>query len=168
MIPSQKIRGVAMGLSSREKAIQPQLMFFVLVFFLVVMWVGVARANTEDSQEVAPSASLPTSEEGASILFGNRIIPDCLRLADQVRVADGQCLIDVVTHATSLLLFIAGLAALLYILYGAFMYTTSFGEESKAERAKKIITNSVIGLILASLSYAAVEALKSLLRFNGS
>lgn len=55
---------------------------------------------------------------------------------------------DILTTA----LYFFGAIAVIMILYGAFLYVTSFGEESKAETAKKTILWSVIGLTLVILS----------------
>ncbi|MFA5158307.1 MAG: pilin [Patescibacteria group bacterium] len=45
-----------------------------------------------------------------------------------------------------LLVYYAEAAAVFYILYASFLYITSFGEESKAESAKKTLIWAVIGL----------------------
>jgi hypothetical protein len=44
------------------------------------------------------------------------------------------------------LVYYAEAAAVFYILYASFLYITSFGEESKAESAKKTLIWAVIGL----------------------
>lgn len=47
-----------------------------------------------------------------------------------------------------------GIAVVLLILYGGFVWMTAGGDEKKIETAKKIITNAVIGLIIIVLSFA--------------
>src|SRR3989344_9570786 len=45
-------------------------------------------------------------------------------------------------------IIVSGLAALIYLLWGAFSWITSNGEEEKLEKARMQMTNAVIGFIL--------------------
>jgi glucose uptake protein GlcU len=53
----------------------------------------------------------------------------------------------------SLVFLIAGLAAFVYILLGAFSYLTAGDDSAKTEKARKMITNAVVGLLLVALVY---------------
>jgi hypothetical protein len=53
----------------------------------------------------------------------------------------------------SLIFLVAGLAAFVYILLGAFNYLTAGDDSGKTEKARKMITNAVVGLILVALVY---------------
>jgi hypothetical protein len=53
----------------------------------------------------------------------------------------------------SIIFLVAGLAAFVYILLGAFNYLTAGDDASKTEKARKMITNAVVGLILVALVY---------------
>ncbi|MBT5347003.1 hypothetical protein HOJ01_00525 [bacterium] len=55
-----------------------------------------------------------------------------------------------------LLVFIT-IASLLGLIYGGFLYISDLGEEQNLEQAKKAITFSIVGLILAFLSFAIVQ-----------
>jgi len=55
-----------------------------------------------------------------------------------------------------LLVFIT-IASLLGLIYGGFLYIYDLGEEQNLEQAKKAITYSIVGLILAFLSFAIVQ-----------
>lgn len=48
-------------------------------------------------------------------------------------------------------------ASVFMILWGAFQYVTSSGDETKTETAKKTITYAVIGLIVAGLAATIVS-----------
>jgi len=48
-------------------------------------------------------------------------------------------------------------ASIFMILWGAFQYTTSGGDEKKTESAKKTITYAIIGLVIAMLAIAIVQ-----------
>lgn len=60
-------------------------------------------------------------------------------------------------NAIDILLYIAGLMAVIFILVGAFQYVTSTGDPGRAESAKRTITLAVAGLILALSAYAIVN-----------
>lgn len=53
----------------------------------------------------------------------------------------------------SIIFLVAGLAAFVYILLGAFNYLTAGDDTAKTEKARKMITNAVVGLILVALVY---------------
>ena len=55
-----------------------------------------------------------------------------------------------------LLVFIT-IASLLGLIYGGFLYISDLGAEQNLEQAKKAITFSIVGLILAFLSFAIVQ-----------
>ena len=46
----------------------------------------------------------------------------------------------------------AGITALVFFLWGCFLYVTSFGDDTKAEKAKKTLTWSIIGLGIIGLA----------------
>ncbi len=49
-----------------------------------------------------------------------------------------------------------GLIAVIFILYGGFLWLTSGGNEDKIAKAKKTITAAVVGLIVVLLAWAIV------------
>ena len=52
---------------------------------------------------------------------------------------------------------VLGLLAVIVIIYGGFMYTTSAGDASKIKKAKDTIMYGVVGLVIALLAYAIVN-----------
>lgn len=71
---------------------------------------------------------------------------------------------DVLNFLKSLLgisLDVAGMLAVIMVLYAAFLYVTAYGDDTKAETAKKTIFWTVIGLVVLSLAYGMVNLLKS-------
>jgi hypothetical protein len=50
-------------------------------------------------------------------------------------------------------LWTIGIAALLMITIGGYMYLTSAGNNASMQKAKKVITDAIAGLILAMISY---------------
>ena len=63
-------------------------------------------------------------------------------------------------------LAIAGLIAVLFLIIGGFRYITSAGNEETAEQARKIITNSIIGIVIIILSFVIVRVISNALVRN--
>jgi len=61
--------------------------------------------------------------------------------------------ISVVSQIVNILLGFLGLLFIVLILYGGFMWMTSSGNEEKITKAKNIIGNSVIGLLIVLASF---------------
>lgn len=61
------------------------------------------------------------------------------------------------------LLFVAGFAVILLIVYGGFTLMTSQGNPSGVEKGRKIITNAVIGLVIVAISYGIITVLFKIL-----
>ena len=55
------------------------------------------------------------------------------------------------------LLFVVGIAAVIVIIIGGIMYTTSSGDASSVTKAKNTILYAVIGLVVAFLAFAIVN-----------
>lgn len=54
-------------------------------------------------------------------------------------------------------LYVASLAAVLTFIYAGITYLTAGGEAEKAEKAKKMITGSIIGIIIIIISYTIIQ-----------
>lgn len=60
-----------------------------------------------------------------------------------------------------ILLFVAGIIAVAYIIYGGFRYVLSQGEPENTKIAKDSILNAVIGLIIAIMATVIVRFIAS-------
>ena len=58
-----------------------------------------------------------------------------------------------VTQVIGLLLEILGSLAILFVIFSGFKYMTSAGNEQAAEKAKKSLTNAVVGFIIILMAY---------------
>jgi hypothetical protein len=56
-------------------------------------------------------------------------------------------------------LFFLGIVATVMVIYGGFLYITSGGDESGAEKGKKILIYAAIGIIIILISFALVNTL---------
>jgi hypothetical protein len=57
----------------------------------------------------------------------------------------------------------SGVVAVMFLIVGGFFYLTSAGNEEQTEKGKKILINSVIGLVVIILAYAIVRIIGSVL-----
>lgn len=62
-----------------------------------------------------------------------------------------------IKNVVNLLLFVVGILAVIVIIVGGIMYTTSGGDPSKVKSAKDTILYAVIGLVVAILAYSIVN-----------
>lgn len=66
-------------------------------------------------------------------------------------------LASVVTNALQYIFPIAGILLLLYLVWGGFSYLTSMGDAKKAEAARGILTNAIIGFAIIFVAYWLVQ-----------
>jgi hypothetical protein len=78
-------------------------------------------------------------------------------------IAASEDLGGLITNILKLLLYVAGALAVLFIIIGGFWYITSSGNEEQAEKGKKALINSIIGLIAVILSYTLVTVIANTL-----
>ena len=69
---------------------------------------------------------------------------------------------QLITGIVQLLLFFAGSIAVIFLIWGGFNYIMSRGNEEQAEKAKKTIQSSVIGLIVIILAFSIVYIVSNL------
>jgi hypothetical protein len=67
------------------------------------------------------------------------------------------------TNFLKWLLSVAGAIALLMLIVGGVFYVTSSGNDQRIETAKKMITWTILGLILILLSYSIIIVIDDLL-----
>lgn len=63
---------------------------------------------------------------------------------------------SIMTYIVKLFLGFSGVIAMLYVIYGGFMYLTAGINADQAKSGRKIVTNAVVGLIVIILSYIIV------------
>lgn len=73
---------------------------------------------------------------------------------------------DIIGFAIKLFFIIAGLAALIYLILGAFAWVTSSGDKENVSKAQQKIQAAVLGLIILVVVLAILVALERFV-FNG-
>jgi hypothetical protein len=61
-------------------------------------------------------------------------------------------LIDVIMKGLNLFLWVVGLLAVIYLIYGGVLYITAGGDAEKANKGRTAITNAVIGIVIVVLA----------------
>lgn len=72
----------------------------------------------------------------------------------------------VVARIINAALGLLGLTAVVIIIYGGYLYMTARGEVEKVQRAKKLLVQAIIGLIIIVLSFAIAQFLFFILGIN--
>jgi len=72
-------------------------------------------------------------------------------------------LVAIIAGIVNILLAILAIVFLILIIYGGYAWMTAMGQEDKIKKAKQIIINAAIGLLIVILSYAIVNFVITLL-----
>jgi len=70
------------------------------------------------------------------------------------------------TNALSAAITIAGIGLLFYLAYGGLTYLTSAGDEKNIEKAKKTISNALIGIVITAGVYLLIMIVETILKIN--
>jgi len=70
---------------------------------------------------------------------------------------------DLIVSVVDILLLVAGGIAVVFIIIGGFQYVLSRGNEEATETAKKTLQNSILGLVIITLSFAMVRIIAAVL-----
>lgn len=60
---------------------------------------------------------------------------------------------DVVNGVLTTIYFVAGVVAVISIIIGGFMYTTSNGDASRVKTAKDVILYAIVGLVVVIMAF---------------
>lgn len=62
----------------------------------------------------------------------------------------------IIKTVVNTMLFLVGALAVIMIIYGGILYTTSGGDSKRVEKAKNTLVYSIVGLVVAIFAYAVV------------
>jgi len=85
-------------------------------------------------------------------------------LTEGTIIVEEEDLIKIIFEVIRYLLSFLGVAAVLIIIYGGFLWMSAGGDPEKVGKAKKIITQAIIGLIIILLSYSLTMFVIRLIR----
>lgn len=105
-----------------------------IMFFNIIK-----SALAAEATKVNPNASLPSVDEE-------------LKVTGKWTDADLAYVVNYLNAIIKIALDIAVVVGCIMIFWSAFLYVTSFGDESKAETAKKTLLWSIVGTIVVALA----------------
>jgi hypothetical protein len=73
---------------------------------------------------------------------------------------------SIIVRALSMLIYLAGFVATFYLILGAYYYLTAGASDDMVKKAKKIMTNAVIGLAGVILSYVILSVVVNAINGN--
>lgn len=95
-----------------------------------------------------------------SALIANQAVALDINISNPIATSDFSVLL---TNFLKWLLSVAGSLALLMLIVGGVFYVTSSGNDQRVETAKKMITWTLLGLILILASYSIIIVIDELL-----
>lgn len=75
------------------------------------------------------------------------------------RLANADNVVELIEYIIEILLFVAGALAVLFVIIGGYQYLTSAGNEEQAEKGKKTVINSMIGIVFVVLAWVIVNVI---------
>ncbi len=91
--------------------------------------------------EMINGICVPKSSGGSGSLSGAKTLQELLLKIIQTALA------------------LAGVAGVLYLIYGGYLYITSGGNDEQAESGKKALVNAIIGIVIVIMSYTIVNVI---------
>lgn len=70
-----------------------------------------------------------------------------------------QDLVALLARLAGYLMYVAGAIAVVFLIIGGIYYITSSGDTQKADKARKILINSITGIVIIALSLLIVNLL---------
>ena len=92
--------------------------------------------------------------------------PACAVIGNTQIDGSASGLSNIILTVARFAVFILGAVAVLFLVYGGFLYVTDDGSGAKAKQGGTIFRNAVIGLILAIGSFAVVSVIGNLVSGN--
>ncbi len=131
------------------------LKFFLATFFLLFFWFQTVNAQVNP---LKPPSQRRTAEENCKVFYQWFEIRtkkgSTYAVEDLPYFCTAQGLILWVTER---LLWLAGSIAVIFLIIGGYRYLTSAGNEEAAEKGKKTLVTSIIGLVVIILSATIVR-----------
>ena len=118
-----------------------------IVLAAIVMLCGISLIVSPDTVSAASSPLYMVASAADEAQSG----------VDAVNDGNDTSLEDMITSVINVLLYIAGIIAVIMIIIGGIKYMTSGGDANGISSAKNTVLYSVIGLVLVILAYAIVN-----------
>lgn len=113
-----------------------KIIILLAVFIISLQFTAVAVAGIDEAFDIKPNSKLNQAAGGAGY---------------DIDSADPFYLISTIINTV---LSFLGVIFLILMVYGGYMWMTAAGDEQKVDKAKDLIKNAIIGLIIVIAAYA--------------
>lgn len=149
--------------------------FIVLIINISALLAQPVSVNAFDlSVGAPPPLDLPAESEDPNVLrqddLRSKIYSQTFNTAegtyrtDQEMITPGATIWVTVNRAIRYMLGILGVLAVIMIVYAGFIWLTAGGNDQQLQKAKKILRQAIIGLIIISFAYAITAFVFTLIR----
>lgn len=149
------------GLISYIKAILGS----VAVFMIVLNGFRTVTAQGDEEIMKTQRGAILWTIVGLALIVINKVVVENFFIgpatseSGQITKTNVQNILDLFGRIAQYLMGFAGLVAFAALIYGAGSMIANFGEEEGTERAKKIVKNSAIGIVIILSAYAIVATM---------
>ncbi len=149
------------GLISYIKAILGS----VAVFMIVLNGFKTVTAQGDEEVMKTQRNAILWTIIGLALIVINKVVVENIFIgpatsaSGQITKTNVQNILDLFGRIAQYLMGFAGLVAFAALIYGAGSMIANFGEDEGAERAKKIVKNSAIGIVIILSAYAIVATM---------
>jgi hypothetical protein len=81
-------------------------------------------------------------------------------------IAGSRTVTELIISIINIMLFFAGMVAVVFIIIGGYWYITSAGNEEQAEKGKGTMVNAIIGIVVIILSWTLISVVTRLVGNN--
>ncbi len=136
------------------------------IFILLTLLVGTVASLAQPVSVFALDGNDETSSREALKQVGDNPEEECkarggkLNAQDECVDSNGKSLNEVtytLRNVVNLLLYVAGIIAVVIIVIAGFRFVTSNGDAAQVSKAKNTIIYALVGLVVAVMSYAIVN-----------
>lgn len=136
----------------------------IAILFIIISAIRMMFAAGEESEITKQKTSLLWVGVGLLLIAINQIIVKQLFIipvsqSDQIKTSNITVIINTIGTVLQFILGFVGLIAFGILIYGAGTLVANYGDDQMVEKAKKIITNAIIGILVIISAYTIVATL---------
>lgn len=134
------------------------------VVFIVIGGIMYMTASGDEKRVEKAKTTMTASIVGFALAVGApMLLNEIYTIFGRDRSWPSLTLREVVSAVLNLLLSIIGILAIITLVVGGIMYMTSAGEEDRINKAKSIVTYSIIGIAVALAGLVIVKAVATVI-----
>ncbi len=104
-----------------------------------------------------------TTKAGFAVLSAAMVGTKALAATTEISDTEGITLLtgtpgEIIDRIISVVLWVVGILAVVYLIWGGIIYVTAGGDAEKAGKGRTAITNAIIGIIIVSLALIIYKA----------